>query len=1474
MDTMQATGAGRDTAPRTISPTDISQFIRLEQCQRYLSLRLRERAEGRDFLLAYDVAPQSIPPILTRSGSSFEQVVEADIAAAYPTIRFGPERRRELHLTNDNTDTLKTLAGLGAGETIVLLQPRIEAIIGGWRLRGDIDLLRAERDTGGTLHLLLADMKSSTASRVEHRLQVAFYHEMLRTLLEQAGIPHAPIEMAILYRGPVRESLLTPMEDRSEQEHQRDDAIATLGTAAGLLDRVKDAEAYIGSVYDLVTGPESIAHRVLETDDEQLPFHLTYKCDGCLYNEYCMKRSAETDDLSLLPHITEQDKRALRTAGITTTRQLASLKTLVKPGETGPDGQTCDRLMLVPNPEHAALCERLAATWPIGPRLDELIHRALRYEGWKTKQGNAISYIPNRGYGSMPYSDEEQNPNLVRLYLDAQHDYLNDRICMLGALVVGNENGKPHPQRRRSIVRLTDGPPDSDERERELFLDWITETLRAIVEVAAPNADGERKAPIHLTFVNGFAQRMLLDGLARHKDEILGATALYDFVTQMAAFDSSIASYLETEIREHRNYPMVCQSLQAVAAYLRFDWNSPEPYRDVFRTRMFDFWGRFEAPPNGAEQIPGINGWFTSRARFNSQIPLEYAYAAWGELPVPEEGSDEFANYREATPALLKGFHARRLEAMEHIVVSDLPGNRQTMLREFELPDLATFEETARDLAHALNEFVVIERHVELAEWKRDRLAEPEQRVLSGQTLIVQYLEEDQEPGIAAQNRENARRRALEQEIRARYFQENPDAKRFSSTKEQRAKYQWSNEGMRFRLRITVDDVACDLDEALRLSTLSEGDWLVIYPRWTVDSRLPESERYRFTPTARQMLWGMRCTLDRIHVERDEEGRAIRAWAEVVMNGPRGGGVPGFTFGTMPDNNRPLDHGEILTLDPDPSNIYAAWTLQVTQGLIDGGENVLYDILAGRDHPSPEWPPEAAAAQQRFLDGLDALHAERELHGFEESKREFIARHGDSPVLLVQGPPGTGKSYSTAFAILARIQGAMAANREYRVFLSCKTHAATDVLLTNVAEGQALLRRLRSTHSAIIGRYIDERLIDLPLYRYRGKEDVPAGVTPLPRDSQREASQPKAVDRILANRWAVVAATPGGIYGLLGDHYGSRERFGHHLADALVLDEASQMSMPEAIMAALPLKPGGNVIVVGDHRQMPPIVKHDWTNEPRRTFRQFRSYESLFLALLALDPPMIRFSESFRLHADMAKFLRDEIYIHDGIDYHSHQTSLLPAHQVGDDFLSAVLAPEHPLTVIVHDETNSQVRNDFERKLLAPILRALSDPTGFGLDARKGMGVVVPHRAQRAALQEDLVRLLGPDSALDEAVVTAVDTVERFQGGERTAILIGVTESDRDYILMNGEFLLDPRRLTVALSRARQKLVLVAARSVFEVFSADEETFANAQLWKSLLRRTCTVPLWEGVRDGHRVAVWGNRSTAFGSSDAAGFSNR
>jgi hypothetical protein len=54
----------------------------------------------------------------------------------------------------------------------------------------------------------------------------------------------------------------------------------------------------------------------------------------------------------------------------------------------------------------------------------------------------------------------------------------------------------------------------------------------------------------------------------------------------------------------------------------------------------------------------------------------------------------------------------------------------------------------------------------------------------------------------------------------------------------------------------------------------------------------------------------------------------------------------------------------------------------------------------------------------------------------------------------------------------------------------------------------------------------------------------------------------------------------------------------------------------------------------------------------------------------------------------------------------------------------------------------------------------------------------------------------------------------------------------------------------VALSRAKRKLILVTSRSVFSLFSPDEDTFAKSQLWKNMLVRTCMAKLWTGGQAG------------------------
>lgn len=1010
-----------------------------------------------------------------------------------------------------------------------------------------------------------------------------------------------------------------------------------------------------------------------------------------------------------------------------------------------------------------------------------------------------------------------------------------------------NEIGEEGAAARRSVVQIAGGPPDSPAVERELLVGWTRDLLKAVVEVAqGGEADGDKKsAPVHVVFFDRGEQRVLLEALARNFPPILDHTPpLYDFLTQLAAFDSPIASHLNEEVREQKNYPMTCQSLQSVATYLKFDWNVPEKFREVFRARLFDYLGKLD--------VDGQSEWYTRRSRFSSSIPLEYAYAAWGVLPPPRPSAgDEFADYRGATRDQLLAFQARRLEAVEYIA-GKLNGNPNTTKTPFVLPDIARFDDKARSLAQALDEFVTIERLVALADWKATRHAPPERRVLMGECLLGRYVEADQALGVADQNRENERRRRLREEYVAEFKTKNP-GKAVRLPRDQSAACKWSPEGLRVRLRLETAGVGCDLHEVLGLTDLREGTRVVLYPRWAVDERLPQADRTPFVPTPKQMLYGNRADIVRVEVERDAGGRATAGYVELELVESFGGEWSrGFVF---PAINRTLEEGGLYTLDECPNDWYGYFCSQVVEGLGGGQPNTLYRRLVA-------FPPAGDVAgrpgQERFLAGLDAFHAAGQLHGFEPGKRDYIGGHGTTPVLLVQGPPGTGKSYSTAFAVFARLQAAMQESRPLRAFASCKTHAATDVLVENVRDVRALLAKLREADPSLFDRFFDARLLEVPIYRVAPNNPPPDGVIPLVKDNDKGKDEDYNADLILEREWAVVGTTPGGVYGMLKAKW-PKNLFGHDLCDLLVLDEASQMNLPEACMAALALKPDAPLVVVGDHRQMPPIVKHDWEAEARRTFRESAAYASLFETLLGHRPPVIRFEESFRLHGAMAEFLRQEVYRHDGIPYHSRRRDVLPAHPIDDPFVAAVLRPDYPLVVVTHGETDSQLRNPFEQSLVEPIVRTLADPARYGLDAENGVGVVVPHRAQRAALQQAFPELCVMDATTGLPGRSAIDTVERFQGGERTVVLVSATESDPAYLLAAGEFLLDPRRLTVAVSRAKRKMILVAARSVFALFSPDEEVFANSLLWKNLLLRTCTTLLWEGDRGGVPVAVWGGR---------------
>lgn len=1419
-------GAPYGDGPLRVAPTDIASYIRLDQCERFLKLQLHSRNAGSRFLEEADVAPQALSSLLSGIGSDFEAVVIEELKQRTPVIDFSQQRSTN----TDNLELIRIVRELKSGERFALTQPRLSVTLKGWSLRGDIDLLIVEPE-----RLLLLDMKSSAASRIEHHIQIAIYRAMLQELLGTS----IAIEMGILYRGS------THPETLSEEEQARDrlrlEAAQAFGISGARLDLVADPILFEDVIADLLFADRSVSRLVAAKPLRETAYQLAPGCDGCFFNEFCLRRTYEADDLSLLPFVGLDTKRALQRNGVATTAQLSALMAPTKANLSGEE-----RTILAPVAEHEEVCRELGGDRAIGGRLQELVSRARRYRRAYGDEISERNEIAGAGYGSLPFSAEDHDPNLVRVYIDVQRDHLVDRLYLASALVQANEKGLAVEARRRSIVRMTAEPPATDEIERALLLEFLTDLLTAVIELAAPHEDGDLKAPIHLIFYDRAGLQAMLQALGRHAESVLGSTALYDFMTQLPAFDSPLISLLSDEIRALKNYPILAPSMFAVARFLGFDWDGDRELTTVFRTQIFDDIRPFVSAENEEPER-----WFTGRARFSSDIPLEYAYNAWGRLQEPDLGAETpKQSFHLVSRDDLIAFGERRLAALEAIT-ADFKGNNRSYKTPFNLSEIALFDPGEATIATAIDQFIVTERHVAITGWKSERQAMPEQRMLDGVSLVVRYLESDQLPGVAAENREHGMKSARRNELYEELKLANPDEEKPRLSKEQNAEVRWSHTDTEYRFELMHPGGSERIERLLGVSQLRIGDRISIAERWSVDTRLPVEEQTQFQTTAKQLLYGDRAEIVGFERELNADGTVRRVLARLKMVFGQFSGEPGFVF---PGRPRVFEEGATYTIEPDPNDVMLSRGRKLAKALQEGSVNALVKRL-GDDFQSVNWPEEAAQGQARFLAGIHAWIETGDLHRFEESKQRFIGELGDAPTVLVQGPPGTGKSYTTAFAIWARIQGALAAGIPLRTMVSCKTHAATAVLLRNIANVQSDLKLLSLRHRELFSNYFEERLLDVPVYRFDGRESEYPGIRTIYSKGHASNEGTKATDVLMARDHLVVGMTPGGNWRLISDRW--KDLFANRFIQLVVLDEASQMGLPEAIMATLTLDLEGQLIVVGDQRQMPPIVQHDWANEARRAFKQFAAFESLYLALdrRVEDEHKIKFSESFRLHRDMAEFLRREIYEQDGIPYFSRKTATISAPNEAEAMVGAALGPE-PLTILLHDEQGSQTSNRFEEALVGLLVSGLDCIEG--IDPASDVGVVVPHRSQRSALQERIPFLTTRDPLTGEVVRSAVDTVERFQGDERRVIIVSLTESDPTFIRSTSEFLLDPRRLTVALSRAKEKMIVIASRSVFELIATDETTFANAGLWKNFLKRTCTQLNWSGDIDGQHVDVWVN----------------
>src|SRR2546423_10993001 len=184
---------------------------------------------------------------------------------------------------------------------------------------------------------------------------------------------------------------------------------------------------------------------------------------------------------------------------------------------------------------------------------------------------------------------------------------------------------------------------------------------------------------------------------------------------------------------------------------------------------------------------------------------------------------------------------------------------------------------------------------------------------------------------------------------------------------------------------------------------------------------------------------------------------------------------------------------------------------------------------------------------------------------------------------------------------------------------------------------------------------------------------------------------------LLTEPLLVVGGTPGGLYRLVkqGASKGRRLDWSGEHFDLVVVDEASQMGLAEALTAAAFLREDGQFIAVGDHRPMPPILAHAWDAESRRDLTRSRVFLSVFEYLQELGFPRAALDQSFRIPEEIADFLRRHVYAADRIDFRSsHHVPLPRCASLQDYRLRAPPAPEQALVVGGHHCEGSSQPND------------------------------------------------------------------------------------------------------------------------------------------------------------------------------------
>ncbi|MGF1731214.1 DEAD/DEAH box helicase [Photobacterium kasasachensis] len=388
-------------------------------------------------------------------------------------------------------------------------------------------------------------------------------------------------------------------------------------------------------------------------------------------------------------------------------------------------------------------------------------------------------------------------------------------------------------------------------------------------------------------------------------------------------------------------------------------------------------------------------------------------------------------------------------------------------------------------------------------------------------------------------------------------------------------------------------------------------------------------------------------------------------------------------------------------------------------------------------------------------------------------------------LFMLQGPPGTGKTT----AIVEIVLQALKADPDARILIASETHVAVDNAidrLSAVMEDDKIPTVLRYPNFSK-GYHFENPAISMANYEDKANKAWTDAYLQSPELTQvlwdRLATSngkiPKWLGKNLADKHQIIGVTCNQM-----EHIVDTES---DLFDLAIIDECSKATLPEWLM---PLSIAKKAVLVGDHKQLPPT----FCATEAEALSEMSDHQEKLIRDGVIDKLFEQAPEwmigtlltQYRMQPNIGELISEAFY-NGNLSHGRVQTENA---QENFGWLTYSTKDRCP------SEYGAELANSHEVAVIDEALQKLAG--NVSSKEPISVAVITPYRAQCRLLRRTLMH------HNEQGLNLEIDTVDAFQGRQADAVFFSFVRNTG-----SAKFYGDPRRLNVALSRAKNHLYLV-----------------------------------------------------------------